>query len=700
MKTQSFVITGMTCANCAQQVSKSLNASDDVVEATVNLATEKAKVVMEDDSDFDKIISAVQKAGYGAIVDDKAHREKIRLAKLKSEQRLFWSFIIAALLSFPMMIGMFAMIFGIHSLMMLHNPWVQLILATPVQFIFGARFYKGAYMALKNKSANMDVLVALGTTVAYLSSFVFGILLGHMSAVNFESSAVIITLVLLGKNLENRAKKNTSAAIYSLQKQRVQTVHLIHDGKEVDTPVAEVDENQTIVVKAGESVPLDIKVISGTASFDESSLTGESVPVTKKIGEVVAEGAVNLDGAITGRVIHTQDDSTISQMMTAIEEAQATKPKIQKVADKLSSIFVPVVLVIALITCILTFLFTKDISIALLHMTSVLVISCPCALGLATPTAIMVATGLGAKHGILIKDANALEDSKNVSTVIFDKTGTITTGKFQLENWSGSDSDFQLLASIESYSNHPLAQTLSIDNILPVTNFKELPGQGVMADVNGQTYYAGNADLMQAQGIVVDFSSNTTIFFATAKQLLGIATFTSEIKPDAAKTVDHLHQMGIKTMMLTGDNAESAAIINQEVAVSKVISKATPSRKAEVVRETKNAMMVGDGINDSVALSSALVGVAMGSGSDIAMQSGDVVIVSKNALEKITALITLSKKTVRKIHQNYFWAFIYNLIGIPLAAFGLLNPIFAGLAMSLSSVSVIISSLLLGREKI
>ena len=700
MKTQSFVITGMTCANCAHQVSKSLNASDDVVEATVNLATEKAKVVMQDDSDYDNIIRVVQKAGYGAIVDDKAHREKIKSAKLKSEQHLFWSFVIAALLSFPMVIGMFAMIFDLHSLMFLHDPWVQLILATPVQFIFGARFYKGAYMALKNKSANMDVLVALGTTVAYLSSFVFGILLGHMSAVNFESSAVIITLVLLGKNLENSAKKNTSAAIYSLQKQRVQTVHLIQDGQEVDTPVEAVVENQMIAVKAGESVPLDIKVVSGTASFDESSLTGESVPVTKNIGEFVAEGAVNLDGVITGLVIHTQEDSTISQMMAAIEEAQATKPKIQKVADQISSIFVPVVLVISLVTLILTFWWTKDIGIALLHTTSVLVISCPCALGLATPTAIMVATGLGAKHGILIKDANALEDSKNVSTIIFDKTGTITTGKFQLENWSGSDSDFQILASIESYSNHPLAKTLSIAHALPITNFKELAGQGVMADVYGQTYYAGNAELMTTQGIAVEASSNTSIFFATQGRLIGIATFSSEIKSDARDTVAELHQIGIKTMMLTGDNAASAEIINQKVGVNTVIAKATPTQKATVVRDTKDAMMVGDGINDSVALSSALVGVAMGSGSDIAMQSGDVVIVSDHALEKITSLITLSKKTVRKIHQNYFWAFIYNLIGIPLAAFGLLNPIFAGLAMSLSSVSVIISSLILGREKL
>lgn len=700
MKTQSFVITGMTCANCAHQVSKSLNASDAVVEASVNLATEKAKVIMQDDSSVDQIIQTVKHAGYGAIVDDKAHREKIRLAKLKSDQWLLWSFIIAALLSFPMIIGMFAMIFDLHSLMFLHDPWVQLMLATPVQFILGARFYKGAYLSLKNKSANMDVLVALGTTVAYLSSFIFGILLGHMSAVNFESSAVIITLVLLGKNLENRAKKNTSAAIYSLQKQRVQTVHLINDGQEIDTPIESVVENQIISVRAGESVPLDIKVLSGTASFDESSLTGESVPVTKTQDEFVAEGAVNLDGAIKGLVIHTQEDSTISQMMTAIEEAQATKPKIQKVADQISSIFVPAVLVISLITFILTFWLTKDISVALLHTTSVLVISCPCALGLATPTAIMVATGLGAKHGILIKDANALEDSKNISTVIFDKTGTITTGKFQLENWSGSDSDFQILASIESHSNHPLAKTLSIEHALPITNFKELAGQGVMADVKNQTYYAGNAELMAAQGITVEASSNTSIFFATQGRLIGVATFSSEIKSDARDTVAKLHQTGIKTMMLTGDNAAAADVINQQVGVNTVIAKATPTQKATVVRETKGAMMVGDGINDSVALSSALVGVAMGSGSDIAMQSGDVVIVSEHALEKIMSLITLSRKTVRKIHQNYFWAFIYNLIGIPLAAFGLLNPIFAGLAMSLSSVSVIISSLLLGREKI
>ena len=700
MKTQSFVITGMTCANCVHQVNKALDESDSVLEATVNLATEKAKVVMTDDSDFNEVIQAVRHAGYGAIVDDKANRDKIRLAKLKAEKQLFWSFVFSALLSLPMLIGMMAAIFQVHALMVFHNPLVQLILATPVQFIFGARFYKGAYMALKNKSANMDVLVALGTTVAYLSSLVFGLFLGHMSAVNFESSAVIITLVLLGKNLENRAKKNTSAAIYSLQKNRAQAVHLFQDNQEVEMPIDAIRVNQILHVRAGESVPLDIEIISGQASFDASSLTGEAVPVTKRTGDFIAEGAVNLDGLIKGRVIHTLDDSTISQMMEAIEEAQATKPKIQKVADQISSIFVPVVLVIALITFILTLLLTKDISIALLHTTSVLVISCPCALGLATPTAIMVATGLGAKHGILIKDANALEDAKRVETVIFDKTGTITTGKFKLSNWSGSDADFNKLASIESYSNHPLAQSLITDQLLAVTDFKEIAGRGLTAQIDGQVYFAGNADLMQDQGITVETTGNTSIFFGTKNQLLGVATFSSEVKPDAAATIAKLHKLGIQTMMLTGDNAESAAVINEQVKVGSVIAHATPAKKAQVVTDTKQAMMVGDGINDSVALSSALVGVAMGSGSDIAMQSGDVVVVSEHALEKITSLIKLSKKTVSKIHQNYFWAFIYNVIGIPLAAFGLLNPIFAGLAMSLSSVSVIVSSLLLGREKI
>ncbi|MFZ2647362.1 MAG: heavy metal translocating P-type ATPase [Lactococcus chungangensis] len=700
MKTQSFVITGMTCANCVMRVDKALHDSDKILEASVNLATEKAKVVMQDDCDVETVIAAVRQAGYDAIVDDKAHREKIRQAKERAEKKLFWSFVLSAILTMPMLLGMVAGTLQVHRLMIFHHPIMQLVLATPVQFIFGARFYKGAYMALKNKSANMDVLVALGTTVAYVSSLVFGLFMGNMSAVNFESAAVIITLVLLGKNLENRAKKNTSAAIYSLQKKQAKTVHLLKENQETETPVEMIAENQVILVKPGERVPLDLEILSGQASFDESSLTGEAVPVTKAVSQTVLEGAVNLDGVITARVIHTLDDSAISQMMAAMAEAQATKPEIQKTADRISAIFVPAVLGIALITFILTAIFTKDIIQALLHATSVLVISCPCALGLATPTAIMVATGLGARNGILIKDANALEHSKHISTVIFDKTGTITTGHFQLANWSGSDEDFQILASLESFSNHPLAQALKQTEPLPVLDFQELAGRGLTGRIQGQVYFAGNADLMAEQGIDVSTSSDTSIYLATATTLLGIATFSSEIKADAVQTIADLARMGIKTIMLTGDNETAAGKINALVNVDTVIAQATPVKKAQIVRSTANAMMVGDGINDSVALSSALVGVAMGSGSDIAMQSGDVVITSENSLSKIISLIRLSQKTVGKIHQNYFWAFIYNLVGIPLAAFGLLNPMFAALAMSLSSVSVIVSSLMLNTKKI
>ena len=700
MKTQSFVITGMTCANCVMRVDKALHDSDKILEASVNLATEKAKVVMQDDCDVETVIAAVRQAGYDAIVDDKAHREKIRQAKERAEKKLFWSFVLSAILTMPMLLGMVASTLQVHRLMIFHHPIMQLVLATPVQFIFGARFYKGAYMALKNKSANMDVLVALGTTVAYVSSLVFGLFMGNMSAVNFESAAVIITLVLLGKNLENRAKKNTSAAIYSLQKKQAKTVHLLKENQETETPVEMIAENQVILVKPGERVPLDLEILSGQASFDESSLTGEAVPVTKAVSQTVLEGAVNLDGVITARVIHTLDDSAISQMMAAMAEAQATKPEIQKTADRISAIFVPAVLGIALITFILTAIFTKDIIQALLHATSVLVISCPCALGLATPTAIMVATGLGARNGILIKDANALEHSKHISTVIFDKTGTITTGHFQLANWSGSDEDFQILASLESFSNHPLAQALKQTEPLPVLDFQELAGRGLTGRIQGQVYFAGNADLMAEQGIDVSTSSDTSIYLATATTLLGIATFSSEIKADAVQTIADLARMGIKTTMLTGDNETAAGKINALVNVDTVIAQATPVKKAQIVRSTANAMMVGDGINDSVALSSALVGVAMGSGSDIAMQSGDVVITSENSLSKIISLIRLSQKTVGKIHQNYFWAFIYNLVGIPLAAFGLLNPMFAALAMSLSSVSVIVSSLMLNTKKI
>ena len=700
MKTQSFVITGMTCANCVMRVDKALHDSDKILEASVNLATEKAKVVMQDDCDVETVIAAVRQAGYDAIVDDKAHREKIRQAKERAEKKLFWSFVLSAILTMPMLLGMVAGTLQVHRLMIFHHPIMQLVLATPVQFIFGARFYKGAYMALKNKSANMDVLVALGTTVAYVSSLVFGLFMGNMSAVNFESAAVIITLVLLGKNLENRVKKNTSAAIYSLQKKQAKTVHLLKENQETETPVEMIAENQVILVKPGERVPLDLEILSGQASFDESSLTGEAVPVTKAVSQTVLEGAVNLDGVITARVIHTLDDSAISQMMAAMAEAQATKPEIQKTADRISAIFVPAVLGIALITFILTAIFTKDIIQALLHATSVLVISCPCALGLATPTAIMVATGLGARNGILIKDANALEHSKHISTVIFDKTGTITTGHFQLANWSGSDEDFQILASLESFSNHPLAQALKQTEPLPVLDFQELAGRGLTGRIQGQVYFAGNADLMAEQGIGVSTSSDTSIYLATATTLLGIATFSSEIKADAVQTIADLARMGIKTTMLTGDNETAAGKINALVNVDTVIAQATPVKKAQIVRSTANAMMVGDGINDSVALSSALVGVAMGSGSDIAMQSGDVVITSENSLSKIISLIRLSQKTVGKIHQNYFWAFIYNLVGIPLAAFGLLNPMFAALAMSLSSVSVIVSSLMLNTKKI
>ncbi len=700
MKTHSFVITGMTCANCVMRVDKALHDSDKILEASVNLATEKAKVVMQDDCDVETVIAAVRQAGYDAIVDDKAHREKIRQAKERAEKKLFWSFVLSAILTMPMLLGMVAGTLQVHRLMIFHHPIMQLVLATPVQFIFGARFYKGAYMALKNKSANMDVLVALGTTVAYVSSLVFGLFMGNMSAVNFESAAVIITLVLLGKNLENRAKKNTSAAIYSLQKKQAKTVHLLKENQETETPVEMIAENQVILVKPGERVPLDLEILSGQASFDESSLTGEAVPVTKAVSQTVLEGAVNLDGVITARVIHTLDDSAISQMMAAMAEAQATKPEIQKTADRISAIFVPAVLGIALITFILTAIFTKDIIQALLHATSVLVISCPCALGLATPTAIMVATGLGARNGILIKDANALEHSKHISTVIFDKTGTITTGHFQLANWSGSDEDFQILASLESFSNHPLAQALKQTEPLPVLDFQELAGRGLTGRIQGQVYFAGNADLMAEQGIDVSTSSDTSIYLATATTLLGIATFSSEIKADAVQTIADLARMGIKTTMLTGDNETAAGKINALVNVDTVIAQATPVKKAQIVRSTANAMMVGDGINDSVALSSALVGVAMGSGSDIAMQSGDVVITSENSLSKIISLIRLSQKTVGKIHQNYFWAFIYNLVGIPLAAFGLLNPMFAALAMSLSSVSVIVSSLMLNTKKI
>ncbi|MDR0300308.1 MAG: cadmium-translocating P-type ATPase [Streptococcaceae bacterium] len=699
MRTQNFVITGMTCANCANTVSKALNSSEKIEEATVNLATEKAKVLVADDFSDDEVIQLVENVGYGAIVNDKAHQEKIRQNQVKKLRNLRLSLLVAVILTLPVVLAMIGEIFGWRVFGFFHNPIVQLILATPVQFVIGARFYRGAYHALKNKSANMDVLVALGTTTAYLSSLILAIFMGQMKALNFESSMVIITLVVMGKLLEHNAKEKTSKVINSLMSSREKSVHTVSGDLSID----EVEIGEIIRVFAGEKVPLDAKIISGMASFDESHLTGEALPVVKSDGDSLFEGAVNLDGEIQAKVLHRVEDSTIARMVELMSEAQGTKPNIQKLADKISSVFVPVVLLIAVLTFVLSLVLSHDLLTAIMHTVAVLVIACPCALGLATPTAVISGTALAAKHGLLIKNANALELAAQVETIFFDKTGTITTGDFELSDFTGNDFDYKVLSSLEVRSNHPLARAIQAqsdgNDLLEITEFSELAGRGLSGLINGVRYYAGNDKLMREVNVEVTDPNDTSIYLAVAGQLLATAVFKSAVKKDSLSAIQVLKDKQIKTVMLTGDNEMAARKIQYEVQLDEVRANLSPEEKAEAVAETKASMMVGDGINDAIALVASSVGVAMATGSDIAMEAGDVTVIG-GKLGKIPELIEISRKTVQKVKQNYFWAFIYNMIGLPLAAFGLLNPMIAVVAMSLSSVSVIMNSLLLTRSKV
>lgn len=695
MKSQNFVITGMTCANCANTVSKALNSSDKIKEATVNLATEKAKVIFDDNISDQEVIKIVEKVGYGAIVNDKKHQEKIAAQARKRDRNLRLSLVIATVLTLPLVIAMFEGLLGTHYLMFLHDPVLQLILATPVQFIIGWRFYVGSYHALKNGNANMDVLVALGTSVAYFSSLVLAVFMGQKNALHFESAMVIITLVVLGKVLEHNAKEKTTQAITRLMSSRVKMVHT----EEGDVPLEQVQIGDVIQVFPGEKVPLDAMILKGKASFDESHLTGEALPVVKGDDETLFEGTVNLDGSIKAVVVRDVNDSTISRMVELMEEAQASKPDIQKFADRLSNVFVPIVLVISLLTFIVTWAVTGVLLTAIMHAVATLVIACPCALGLATPTAIISGTGLAAKNGLLLKNANALELTNTVKTVFFDKTGTITTGEFELSNFDGSAEDFKILASLEKHSSHPLAQAVKAEKTYDVENLKEIAGRGLSAEINGRRYFAGNAKLMEEQGLQFEESTDTVIYLADDEKLRATATFKSAIKAESVQTVAELKKAGIRTVMLTGDNANSAKKIQKIVNLDEVRSNLSPEDKAQIVQETPHSIMVGDGINDAIALASSTVGVAMATGSDIAMEAGDVTIMG-GKIHKLIDLFTVSRKTLRKIKQNYFWAFIYNIIGIPLAAFGLLNPMVAAAAMSLSSVSVILNSLLLTKAKL
>ena len=718
---ETFAITGMTCANCSARVEKELKATEGVLEANVNLATEKATVQFDGNLTAENLIQRVEAIGYGAILFDEAHKQKIQEEKAAYLGKMKRDLILSAVLTAPLMIAMIAMLLGSHAgwVHFLHLPLVQLILVTPVQFGVGQRFYRGAYHALKTKAPNMDVLVAMGTSAAFALSVYNGFFNPHNSDLYFESSGMIITLILLGKYLEQKAKTKTSDAIKQLMSLQAKTAMIIVAGEEKEVPIEEVQVGDILRVRPGEQIPVDGKILKGQTTIDESMLTGESLPVDKQVDDQVFGGTVNTTGSIQFSATQVGSMTVLSRIIRMVEDAQGEKAPIQQIADKISSIFVPTVLGLALLTLLATGLVTGDWQQAIVHSVSVLVIACPCALGLATPTAIMVGTGLGAKSGILIKGGGALEKIAHLTTIVLDKTGTITEGKPVVADFEAVDPQaLAYLTSLEQHSEHPLAKAIyhygkDQVEILPVDNFESLTGQGVTGVINGQSYFVGskrglkerNISFPEDRVLALEEEGKTVMFLTDSTKMLAMISVTDQVKASSKAAIAALHQSGIKVKMLTGDNPQTAQYIGEQVGLqaSDIVAEVLPEDKAQVVKELQSngqsVGMVGDGINDAPALALADIGIAMGSGTDIAMETADITLMNSDLLS-VEKSIHLSKLTLRKIKQNLFWAFLYNVIGIPFAALGFLNPIIAGGAMAFSSVSVLLNSLSLNQKKL
>lgn len=729
IRQETFAITGMTCTNCSARIEKALNKKEGVTNAYVNFATEKAVVSFDSNvMTTEAIEQTVAKAGYSAILDLAENQESLEKAQEKEFKTLKFQLILGTVLSLPMVIAMFAVMFKVDAAWVhfLHNPWVQLLLTTPVQFYIGARFYKGTYLSLKNGSATMDVLIALGTTSAYLLSIYNGFFSKPAGHLYFEASAVIITLILLGKYLEHLAKSRTNTALKQLLDLQPKTALVLDENNQPkEVPVEAVKINDLILIQPGRSIPVDAEVVSGYTSIDESMLTGESLPVEKNAGDMIYSGTMNSTGTLTAKVLKPSSDSTLSKIIKMVEDAQGSRAPIQKLADTISAYFVPTVIAIAIITWLITWFITKDSTLAVIHAVSVLVIACPCALGLATPTAIMVGTGLGARHGILIKNGEALETAATIDAVIVDKTGTLTEGKPVVTDFQTFTSDDQtvltVLSSLETFSEHPLAKAIvNYANEKEITaqsveQFTSHTGFGISGNIDGKTYFVGAKRFMDQQNISVDAhialieqlesTGKTVMLLGSEQQLVGLIAVADQVKATTAEAVKRLQDKGIQVYMMTGDNKRTALHIGSQVNLdeSHIFAEVLPEDKANYVKELQNkglkVAMIGDGMNDAPALAQANIGIAMGTGTDIAMESADVTIMNGDLIN-VDRTLQLSKETMKKIRQNLFWAFLYNTVGIPFAAFGLLSPIIAGGAMAFSSVSVLTNSLLLNKKKL
>lgn len=716
-------IKGMNCASCVNRIEKSLKKDPGIISASVNLATEKANIEYDTAKlDINKILNLISSAGYEAKVSLPREKEN-KENKLKKEKI---TIIISTLLTIPLALPMIFSSFGKNYML---SPWIQLLLATPIQFIIGFRFYESAWRAIKAKSGNMDLLVAIGTSAAYGLSLYLLLknsehLEHHAIHLYFEGSAVIITLVLLGKYLEVRAKQQTSSAIKSLQALQPEVARVIKNEIEKDVPIENLKLNDIVVVRPGERIPVDGTLVKGITQVNESLITGESLPVQKKELDTVIGGSINGDGLILVKVVALGAETMLSRIIRLVEDAQAVKAPIQRLVDKVSAYFVPTVIIISLMTVIVTTIMMGNWETAIINGVAVLVIACPCALGLATPTSIMVGTGVAAKAGILIKDAEALEIAHSVTTIAFDKTGTLTEGKpsvSKLISFERNEREIlTILATIQNGSEHPLAKAVIEEAkkagipLRHATSTKTIPGQGIEADIDGRKYLLGSKKLIQELNLTNPSLQNLsqerealgeTVSFlidTLENKVMGLVSFSDIIKESARKTIKKLKAMGIKTIILTGDNQGSANMVARELEIDVVRAEILPQHKSDIIQEFKEqgeiVGMVGDGINDAPALAMAHVGMAMSTGTDVAMHSSGITLMRGDPL-LIPDAISISKKTYSKIKQNLFWAFIYNVIGIPLAALGYLNPVVAGAAMAMSSVSVVTNSLLLKRWK-
>ncbi|MBJ9979240.1 copper-translocating P-type ATPase [Bacillus sp. S70] len=728
-----FTVSGMTCAACANRVEKRLNKLDGVNKATVNFALESATVDFNpDEVNVNEMKSAITKLGYKLEVkpDDQDASTDHRLQEIERQKK---KFIISFILSFPLlwaMVSHFSFTSFIYLPDMLMNPWVQLALATPVQFIIGGQFYVGAYKALRNKSANMDVLVALGTSAAYFYSVYLSIQsIGsseHMTDLYFETSAVLITLIILGKLFEAKAKGRSSEAIKKLMGLQAKTATVVRDGTEIKILIEEVVAGDIVYVKPGEKIPVDGEIVEGKSAIDESMLTGESIPVDKSIGDVVIGSTINKNGFLKVKATKVGRDTALAQIIKVVEEAQGSKAPIQRVADQISGIFVPVVVVIAIITFAVWMIFVTpgDFGGALEKMIAVLVIACPCALGLATPTSIMAGSGRSAEYGILFKGGEHLESTHRLDTVILDKTGTVTNGKPVLTDIIVADGFHEeeilrLVGAAEKNSEHPLAEAIvegirekKID-IPSSETFEAIPGFGIESVVEGKQLLIGTRRLMKKFNIDIEEVSKsmeeleregkTAMLIAIDKEYAGIVAVADTVKDTSKAAIARLKKMGLDVVMITGDNTQTAQAIAKQVGIDHVIAEVLPEGKAEEVKKLqangKKVAMVGDGINDAPALATANIGMAIGTGTDVAMEAADITLI-RGDLNSIADAIFMSKMTIRNIKQNLFWALAYNALGIPIAALGFLAPWVAGAAMAFSSVSVVLNALRLQRVKL